>query len=136
MSAVSHGHWMEDLHERLRKAGVEKDDLEGVAIIFQYAKVFIAMENCLPGGKLDDVAVNRVNLKPAPRSPHKTMLVVAGVRKRQPVVTFHTGNPGVDIFNGFLQRHHSDALKWLPDTPAHAIDPGTEVESLPTLPGR
>ncbi len=134
MADFERSKWLKTLLHELRDAGVGDDLCSKVEIVFQYAETAIALHHMMPGGDLGDVKVNRCNLKAAPRSPSKTMLVVAGVRKRQPVVTFHTGDGGVSIFHGFLQRVAAGQIEWKADTPVHAVDPGNDVSALPSLP--
>ena len=135
MATFDRSKWLQAIVDELSAAGVAGELVEKVRIVFQYAETAIAIHHLMPGGELDDVHVNRVNIKTAPRSPAKTMLVVAGVQKRKPVVTFHTGDGGIGIFHGFLQRWSAGSLEWKPDTPVHAVDPGNDVQSLPSLPG-
>ncbi len=126
---------METIVEELKAAGVGDEVLGKVKICFQYAETAIAMDHFLPSGMIGDVKVNRTNVTIAKRNPKKSTLVVAGVLKRDPVVTFHTGSHGIGVFHEFLQRQDAGAIQWKPDTPVHAADPGNDFQALPPLPG-
>ncbi len=126
---------METLVKELEAANLNGELLGKVKIALQYAETAIALDSYLPNGKINNVLVNRVNVKIATRNPRKTTLVVAGVLKREPVVTFHTGDHGISVFHEFMQRQVAGGIEWKPDTPVHAADPGNDFQALPPLPG-
>lgn len=126
--------WLRDLAEKLERGKPDKKTMEAVRIVFQYAETAIALWQCLPGGKLGEVAVDKVVMKHAPRSKGKTMLVVSGRQGRAPVVTFHTGDAGIQLFHGFMAKDAGDGLKWKPDNPVEAPPAAPDVEALPALP--
>ncbi len=136
MSEFVRSEWLEVILKELIEAGVSEEVLGKVKICLAYAETAIALDSYLPCGVIGDVKVNRCNLTIAKRNPKKTTLVVAGVHKRDPVVTFHTGNHGISVFHEFLQREVAGSVVWKPDTPVHAVDPGNDFQPLPSLPGR
>lgn len=135
MSDFDRSKWMEVIVTELAAAGVDEELIGKVKICLQYAETAIALDSFLPSGKIGGVLVNRVNIKIATRNPRKTTLVVAGTLKREPVVTFHTGEHGISVFHEFMQRQIAGAIEWKPDTPVHAAETSHEFNTLPPLPG-
>lgn len=134
MSDFKRSPWLSDLLAKVGKKKPDDETMKAVEIIFQYAETAIALHRMLPGGKIGSVTVNRVNIKDAPRSKGKAMLVVAGQDGRSPVVTFHTGDAGIQLFHGFLARIAEGRVQWKADSPLHAVEEPPEADGLPALP--
>lgn len=134
MADFDRSRWLQELLDVVLASDLDDKTKTAIGMIFQYAEPAIALHHCMPGGKIADVKVNRVNIKPDNRIKGKTMLVVAGIANRLPVVTFHSGDSGIQLFRGFLQRAAAGSLKWTADSPLHAVEVVADEDPLPTLP--
>lgn len=134
MSDSGRPSWLADLFAELGKKKPDAELLAKVDIIFQYAETAIALHRLLPGGKIGNVTVNRVNIKDAPRAKGKVNLVIAGQDGRAPVVTFHTGFAGIQLFHEFFARMAEGRVVWKADSPQHVVEEAPDAGGLPDLP--
>lgn len=127
--------WLNNIVECVRNGQDSAGTADSVSFIAEYAKVGCILWMMMPGGEVDGVKVARTVLKQAPRSPGKVMLTVSGTRGKKSVVTFHTGDAGIDIFRTFWARAEAGSLSWREDTPYQDHEPPVDIGPLPTLGG-
>lgn len=126
--------WMERVIKGI-KDGKDKVESAGqVAIMARWAAVACRLAGLMPPSVLDGVKITRFAVKPAVRSPGNLMLTIQGTRKKENLIAFHTGEPGAELFDGFMALAKKKGIKWQPDKPWEPEVKDVERESLPALP--
>jgi len=117
------------------RSGEEREQTcEMVGVLAVWGLLAARLNNIMPGSVVDGVKVVKVILKEDTRRAGNAMLIVTGTRKKEKVVTFHSGLGTSDLWHTFWQRAESGALEWKIDTPPGQTSAQAAEVALPSMP--
>ena len=126
--------WVEMLMTMIREGKDPEDTCKRVGVMAKWAQVATRLNDIMPHSTVDGVKVVKVILKEDTRRSGNAMLIVTGTRKKDKVVTFHSGLATSDLWNTFWQRAESGTLEWKIDTPPGQTSAEAVETPLPDMP--
>lgn len=126
--------WIERMMNGIRNKVDPEETCSMVAVLAVWGLLAARLNNIMPGSVVDGVKVVKVILKEDTRRAGNAMLIVTGTRKKEKVVTFHSGLGTSDLWHTFWQRAESGSLEWKIDTPPGQTSAQAAEVALPSMP--
>lgn len=128
------GEWIEMLLDAIRTGKEPDETAKRVGVLATWGLLAAKLNDIMPGSLVDGVTVVKVILKEDTRRAGNAMLIVTGTRKKEKVVTFHSGLGTSELWHTFWQRADAGTLEWKIDTPPGQTSSQVVETSLPDMP--
>jgi len=126
--------WIEMLLDLIRTGKDPDETAKRVSVLGTWGLLAARLNDLMPGCTIDGVRVVKIILKEDMRRAGHAMLIVTGIRKKEKLVTFHSGLGTSELWHTFWQRAEAGSLEWKIDTPPGQTFSQAVEESLPAMP--
>lgn len=126
--------WIAMMMAAIREGKDPDDTTKRIAVLAVWGKLAAKLNDLMPGSVVDGVKVVKVILKEDTRRAGNAMLIVTGTRKKEKVVTFHSGLGTSELWHTFWQRAEAGSLEWKIDTPPGQTSKQAADVALPAMP--